>query len=160
MKAVIYARKSTDEDDRSDDNKSVTRQVERAKAYADARCCVIGTISPFEETSTAVTVELLWVPWQGWGGAQAESYIFTESAKKCVFIGPPPVSVSALRVTLLRLQIWSINLQIANHDISHYRWIHPISLPDGPHEPLAWIPGSSPNSGLHRVITQHTIYVL
>lgn len=37
MKAAIYARKSTDDSDRSDDNKSVTRQVERAKAYADAR---------------------------------------------------------------------------------------------------------------------------
>src|SRR5260370_37192105 len=37
MKAAIYARKSTDDNDRDADNKSVTRQVERAKAYAHAR---------------------------------------------------------------------------------------------------------------------------
>ncbi len=34
MKAAIYARKSTDDNDRNADNKSVTRQVEHAKAYA------------------------------------------------------------------------------------------------------------------------------
>ncbi len=36
MKAAIYARKSND-DDRSEDNKSITRQVEQAKAYAEAK---------------------------------------------------------------------------------------------------------------------------
>jgi site-specific DNA recombinase len=36
MRAAIYARKSN-EDDRSEDNKSVTRQVERAKAFAGER---------------------------------------------------------------------------------------------------------------------------
>lgn len=36
MKAAIYARKSND-DPRSEDNKSVTRQIERAKAYAIAK---------------------------------------------------------------------------------------------------------------------------
>lgn len=35
MKAAIYARKSND-DDRAEDNKSITRQVERARAYAEA----------------------------------------------------------------------------------------------------------------------------
>jgi site-specific DNA recombinase len=34
MKAAIYARKSTDDNSKNKDNKSVTRQVERAKAYA------------------------------------------------------------------------------------------------------------------------------
>ena len=33
MKAAVYARKSTDDTDRNEENKSVTRQVERAKAY-------------------------------------------------------------------------------------------------------------------------------
>jgi site-specific DNA recombinase len=37
MKAAIYARKSTDDNDRNEDNKSVKRQVERAKAFATAR---------------------------------------------------------------------------------------------------------------------------
>ena len=37
MKAAIYARKSTDDSDRIEDNKSVTRQIERAKAYAAAK---------------------------------------------------------------------------------------------------------------------------
>ncbi len=37
MKAAIYARKSTDEGDRNDDNRSVTRQIERARSYATAR---------------------------------------------------------------------------------------------------------------------------
>ena len=37
MKAAIYARKSTDDNDRNKDNKSVTRQIERALAYAEAR---------------------------------------------------------------------------------------------------------------------------
>ena len=37
MKAAIYARKSTDDNDRDADNKSVTRQVERAKAFAESR---------------------------------------------------------------------------------------------------------------------------
>ena len=36
MKAAIYARKSTD-DDRAEDNQSVTRQVDRARAYAEAK---------------------------------------------------------------------------------------------------------------------------
>ena len=36
MKAAIYARKSND-DDRSEDNKSVTRQVEQAKSYAERK---------------------------------------------------------------------------------------------------------------------------
>ena len=36
MKAAIYARKSTDDNDRNADNKSVTRQVERARAYAES----------------------------------------------------------------------------------------------------------------------------
>jgi DNA invertase Pin-like site-specific DNA recombinase len=34
MKAAIYARKSTDDSDRDAENKSVTRQIEHAKAYA------------------------------------------------------------------------------------------------------------------------------
>src|SRR5258708_38300146 len=34
MRAAIYARKSTDDNDRHADNKSVTRQVEHAKHYA------------------------------------------------------------------------------------------------------------------------------
>ncbi len=34
MKAAIYARKSTDQFDRNEENKSVTRQVQHAKAYA------------------------------------------------------------------------------------------------------------------------------
>lgn len=37
MKAAIYARKSTDDNDRNEENKSVTRQVDRAKAYAAAK---------------------------------------------------------------------------------------------------------------------------
>ena len=37
MKAAIYARKSTDDNDRHADNKSVTRQVEHAKDYARSR---------------------------------------------------------------------------------------------------------------------------
>lgn len=37
MKTAIYARKSTDDNDRNEDNKSVTRQVERARDYAKAR---------------------------------------------------------------------------------------------------------------------------
>ena len=37
LKAAIYARKSTDDSDRSEDNKSVTRQVEHARRYAQAR---------------------------------------------------------------------------------------------------------------------------
>src|SRR3990172_12138032 len=36
MKAAIYARKSTD-DDRTEENKSVTRQIERARAFAEAK---------------------------------------------------------------------------------------------------------------------------
>ncbi len=36
MKAAIYARKSTDDSDRIEDNKSVTRQIESAKAFAIA----------------------------------------------------------------------------------------------------------------------------
>lgn len=34
MKAAIYARKSNDDDEKGEENKSVTRQVERARAYA------------------------------------------------------------------------------------------------------------------------------
>jgi len=37
MRAAIYAHKSTDDNDRNQDNKSVTRQVERAKTYAKAK---------------------------------------------------------------------------------------------------------------------------
>jgi DNA invertase Pin-like site-specific DNA recombinase len=36
MRAAIYARKSTD-DDRSEENRSVTRQIERARQFAEAR---------------------------------------------------------------------------------------------------------------------------
>ncbi len=41
MKAAIYARKSTDDNDRNEDNKSVTRQAERAKAYAESRGWIV-----------------------------------------------------------------------------------------------------------------------
>jgi site-specific DNA recombinase len=37
MRVAIYARKSTDDRDRNEENKSVTRQTERAKAYAAAK---------------------------------------------------------------------------------------------------------------------------
>lgn len=37
MKAAIYARKSTDDNDRNPENKSITRQTDRAKAYATAK---------------------------------------------------------------------------------------------------------------------------
>jgi site-specific DNA recombinase len=37
MKAAIYARKSTDDNDKNPENKSVTRQVERARAYAEQK---------------------------------------------------------------------------------------------------------------------------
>ena len=37
MKAAIYARKSNDDNDKSDDNKSVTRQIKHAKAYAKSK---------------------------------------------------------------------------------------------------------------------------
>ncbi len=37
MRAAIYARKSTDDNDRDADNKSVTRQVEHARAFAKSR---------------------------------------------------------------------------------------------------------------------------
>ncbi len=37
MKAAIYVRKSNDDSDRSDDNRSTTRQIERARAYAEAK---------------------------------------------------------------------------------------------------------------------------
>lgn len=37
MRAAIYARKSTDDNDKNAENKSVTRQIERAKAYATAK---------------------------------------------------------------------------------------------------------------------------
>ena len=37
MKAAIYARKSTDDNDKNEENKSVTRQIDRAKAYAKAK---------------------------------------------------------------------------------------------------------------------------
>ena len=37
MKAAIYARKSTDDDHQNAENKSVTRQVDRAKAYAEKK---------------------------------------------------------------------------------------------------------------------------
>jgi DNA invertase Pin-like site-specific DNA recombinase len=37
MRAAIYARKSTDDNSHVQDNKSVTRQVERARAYATAK---------------------------------------------------------------------------------------------------------------------------
>jgi DNA invertase Pin-like site-specific DNA recombinase len=37
MKAAVYARKSNDDNDKNEENKSVTRQVDRAKAYAVAK---------------------------------------------------------------------------------------------------------------------------
>ena len=37
MRVAIYARKSTDDNDKNPDHKSVTRQVEHAKAFAEAR---------------------------------------------------------------------------------------------------------------------------
>ncbi len=37
MRAAIYARKSTDDNDRSIDNKSVTRQVDNARAFAEEK---------------------------------------------------------------------------------------------------------------------------
>ena len=37
MKAAIYARKSTDDSDKHEDNRSVARQVERARAFCEAR---------------------------------------------------------------------------------------------------------------------------
>jgi site-specific DNA recombinase len=37
LRAAIYARKSNDDSDREEENKSVTRQVERARAYAEKR---------------------------------------------------------------------------------------------------------------------------
>ena len=37
MKAAIYGRKSTDDNDHDGDNKSVTRQIDRAYACAVAR---------------------------------------------------------------------------------------------------------------------------
>ena len=37
LRAICYARKSTDDSDRNPDNKSVTRQIERAKAYAASK---------------------------------------------------------------------------------------------------------------------------
>jgi len=37
MRAAIYARKSTDDNDRNADNKSVTRQVERARQFIAER---------------------------------------------------------------------------------------------------------------------------
>ncbi len=41
MKAAIYARKSTDDNDRQEESKSVTRQVERATAYAEAKGWIV-----------------------------------------------------------------------------------------------------------------------
>ncbi len=41
MKAAIYARKSTDDNDRDGDNKSVTRQIYRACAYAVAKRAIV-----------------------------------------------------------------------------------------------------------------------
>jgi DNA invertase Pin-like site-specific DNA recombinase len=37
MKAAIYARKSTDEGDTAAENKSVTRQVEHGRAFAQSK---------------------------------------------------------------------------------------------------------------------------
>jgi site-specific DNA recombinase len=37
MRAAVYARKSTDDDDKGEDNKSVTRQVDHARAYASSK---------------------------------------------------------------------------------------------------------------------------
>ena len=42
MRAAIYARKSTDDNDRDAENKSVTRQVERALAFAKAHAWTVG----------------------------------------------------------------------------------------------------------------------
>ena len=41
MKAAIYARKSTDDNDRSADNKSVNRQIDHARAYADNKGWIV-----------------------------------------------------------------------------------------------------------------------
>lgn len=41
MRAAIYARKSTDDSDRHEDNRSVTRQTERAQAFCKARGWVV-----------------------------------------------------------------------------------------------------------------------
>ncbi len=41
MRAAIYARKSTDVNDRDCDNKSVTRQIDRACAYAVAKDAIV-----------------------------------------------------------------------------------------------------------------------
>ncbi len=41
LKAAIYARKSTDDSDRAEDNKSVVRQVEHARRYAEAKGWIV-----------------------------------------------------------------------------------------------------------------------
>ncbi len=41
MKAAIYACKSTDDNDRDGDNKPVTRQINRACAYAVAKGVIV-----------------------------------------------------------------------------------------------------------------------
>ncbi len=41
MKAAVYARKSTDDTDRNEENKSVTRQIERAKAYIASKGWIV-----------------------------------------------------------------------------------------------------------------------
>ena len=37
MRVAIYARKSNDDNDQSSENKSVTRQIDQARAYAEAK---------------------------------------------------------------------------------------------------------------------------
>ena len=49
MKAAIYARKSTDDNDKHEDNKSVTRQRERAIAYAEAKGWTVDAEHIFED---------------------------------------------------------------------------------------------------------------
>ena len=49
MKAAIYARKSTDDNDRSPENKSVNRQKDHAKAYAKAKGWTVDPEHVFED---------------------------------------------------------------------------------------------------------------
>ena len=42
MRAAIYSRKSNDQADTADEDKSVTRQIEHAREFAQRKGCVIG----------------------------------------------------------------------------------------------------------------------
>ena len=53
MKAAIYTRKSTDDNDKNADNKSVTRQRERAKAYAVAKGWTVEPEHIFEDDNVS-----------------------------------------------------------------------------------------------------------